>query len=363
MPASLLPCAALTHRAKGPSVILACVVSMLALASCRGKDAPSRGGGEDGPARRQIAFVSVYRDGNAEIYVVNADGSGLRNLTNHPAADESPVWSRDGTRLAFLSNRERDREIFVMNADGSGVTRLIEHPPWGDRLPVNEMEWSPDGTRIAFVPHTLEIYVVHADGSGLRRLTTTPGPHRSPTWSPDGTRIAFVRDTLWHDEGAQEADVMTEIYVVNADGSGLGRLTSPGLVQEPAWSPDGTKLAFVCGEGICVVNADGSGRRDLSTETARDYTCPAWSPDGTRVAFHARIGLGNPQIWVVNADGSGATPLADGRCPAWSPDGTSLAYESCCGADGIWVVDASGPNPPRRSLTDGGTGPSWRPVR
>ena len=140
------------------------------------------------PDGRKLAFVS-RRDGNSEIYVINADGSGQENLTQHPARDSHPSWSRDGRKLAFVSRRDGNSEIYVMNADGSGL-RNVTRAPSNDLRPA----WSPDGRAIAFVKMILwkcprprdktpcnndvyepNLYVVNGDGSGLRRLTNTVG--------------------------------------------------------------------------------------------------------------------------------------------------------------------------------------------
>ena len=142
------------------------------------------------PDGRKIAFVS-RRDGNSEIYVINADGSGQENLTQHPARDSHPSWSRDGRKLAFVSRRDGNSEIYVMNADGSAQENLTRQPA-NDSHP----SWSPDGRKLAFVSRrdgNSDIYVMNADGSGLRNVTRAPSNDLDPAWSPDGRAIAFVR--------------------------------------------------------------------------------------------------------------------------------------------------------------------------
>src|SRR5437879_3770481 len=165
----------------------------------------------------RIAFVSD-RDGNNEIYVMNADGSGVTRLTDNPAADGDPAWSPDGTRMAFTSTRDGNSEIYVMNADGSGVTRLTNdpnqdgHPAWC-------------GTRIAFqsdryLPPFYDIYVMNDDGTGPTRLTiTNAASDEYPAWSPSCAGIAFTVDP----GGNSSIDIM------NADGSNRrGEVTGPG---------------------------------------------------------------------------------------------------------------------------------------
>jgi PKD repeat protein len=167
--------------------------------------------------------------------------------------NREPAWSSDGTRIALVTDRDGNNEIYVMNADGSGAFNLTNAPDSAESAPA----WSPDGSRIAFVTDrdgNDEIYVMNADGSGAFNLTNAPDSAESaPAWSPDRTRIAFVTDRDGNDE----------IYVMNADGSGAFNLSNTGSNEAfPAWSPDGSKLVFLAdGNGlwqIALMNADGS---------------------------------------------------------------------------------------------------------
>src|SRR5438874_3263495 len=210
------------------------------------------------PPSTKIAFWSS-RDGNAEIYVMNADGSGQTRLTNNPAADYGPSWSPDGRRIAFASTRDGYYpDLYTMAPDGSGVTSLTtedDHLQIGDDQP----SWSPDGLRIAFVhkqAHTDNylVYVMNADGSGQTPLHY--GYYNAhPTWSPDGRKIAFASD--------QYAEV--QIVVMNADGSDAVRLTQQNPPSfEPSWSPDGQRIAFgFTNDGIDLINVDGTGQTPL----------------------------------------------------------------------------------------------------
>ncbi len=198
---------------------------------------------------RTIVFVS-FRDGNGEVYAMDADGSSPRNLTQHPAKDVRPAWSPDGRRIAFVRLRDRQSEIYVMNADGSGKRQITR-----SRASDDSPTWAPDGLD-------------------------------SPTWSPDGRRIAFLRPATrrYKMPGRDVIRRGHHLYVVNADGSELRNLTRnwtyPRQVKQTVWSPDGRTIYF----GRYVVRTDGSGARRLPYFPLT----AVWSPDGTRIAFAAK---------------------------------------------------------------------------
>jgi Tol biopolymer transport system component len=163
-----------------------------------------------------------------------------------------------------------------------------------------------------------DLFVMATDGSGLVNLTNDAAPELSPAWSPDGTRIAFVA-----------GDPNAEIYVMNADGSARKRLTNnPGEDNFPAWSPDGSRIAFssdVNGtRDIWVMAADGTGLTNLTHSAGTFDTEPGWSPDGSRIVFQ-RSG----DVWVMDADGSDPVRvMTDGLTPSWSPDASKIAFAS-----------------------------------
>jgi TolB protein len=189
------------------------------------------------PDGKKIVFVyDVLRgtDGNLQIDVMNADGSGRQPLVPHVAFEESPRWSPDGKLVAWVSTRTKNQEIHVIGADGKNERRLT-----GDPAADNNPTWSPDGKRLAFSSGragNFEIYTMAADGGDVRRLTHHPKMDYWPVWSPDGKRIAFTSNR----------DGNYEIYLMNADGSGQRNLTHhPATDNYAAWSADGRRLAFI----------------------------------------------------------------------------------------------------------------------
>jgi len=225
----------------------------------------------------QLAFVNVA-DGNAEIYVTNPTGSGALRLTSNVTSDRQPAWSLDAGKIAFTSDRDGNSEIYVMNADGSNPVRLTNDPAYDA-----EPAWSPDGAKIAFTSDrdgSFEIYVMNADGSNPVRLTNDPSTaNRSADWSPDGTKIAFS-GTSCSSQACSDA-----FFVMNADGSGIRQLACCDA-RDPAWSPDGRKIAFTINASpsprIAVVTADGTNLVELTSGSdpswRRGSTCVPTSP-------------------------------------------------------------------------------------
>jgi WD40 repeat protein len=266
----------------------------------------------DTPSSEQIAFAKEEY-GHWQVFTVAADGTHKTRLTDLPTNQFHPVWSPDGTRIAFdAQSDDGEMQILVMDADGSNVQTLTDGPGW-NYLPA----WSPDGDRLAFVStrdDNDEIYVMNADGSGQQRLTADPEEDLSPSWSPDGTKIGFQSNR----------DGFNQIYVMGTDGSGVARLTDvEGF--DPSWSPDGARIAFASttdgNPEIYSMNSDGSNVIRLTHDPSHDWS-PTWSPDGSMLAFESdrdrEVG-----IYVMNADGTDAHRLLDTSaqacCPAWRP--------------------------------------------
>ncbi len=315
-----------------------------------------------------IAFShdSEYGD----VSIINPDGSGERQLVESlfslmgaiepgirlayqcgqfgsPAA-----WSHDGTQL--LAATFCPGGTFRLNADGSGADVLAAGPG---------AVWSPDGRSIAFglyLPEPpfgcprdgvgpWEIQVIAASGGTARNLTRNAECFfaSAPAWSPDGSRIAFTGSDLSRPQNR------LGIYVIRADGTGQRRLADGA---GPQWSPDGTRIMYASAQPdgvIEVINPDGTG-----WATFVEGANPLWSPDGTKIAYVVGAGA-SATMWVMNLIGSEQRKLVDsGASVDWSPDGTQIVFST--GESGqIFIASADGTG--ARLLTDGCC-PVWQPI-
>jgi TolB protein len=322
---------AATARRTNRTLLLA-ALALFALAWLGSEAARAAFPGENG----RIVFTKQVRDEprSGDVWVMNPDGTGKTRLTCDRRRASGPAWSPDGRRIAFGRGAFPEVDIWAMNAGGSGQALLGDGraPVWSpdgrkiafEKLSVAAREvfvengvvnadgsgriifgdggqpaWSPDGQRIAL--GGIELW--NADGTDPTFLA----PGGAPAWSPNGERIAFGR----HDDG---------IWVVNPDGGDETQLTNaPEPDNQPKWSPDGEKIAFVRGvfpsTELWVMNADGSGQIRLTGGAVLSYV---WSPDGQRIAL-AR----NDDIWVMKRDGSDQTNLTNNsrldRAPDWQP--------------------------------------------
>ena len=248
--------------------------------------------------RPRLGPVDLSSDGTRIIYreqgesrgtwVMEVDGSNARFLEHHSYQD--PVWSPDGTRIAY----GKKGEIWVGDADGTDPRQVLE----GDRH-----VWSPDGTRIGY-RHGGHLWVANSDGTGQLKIAAEGAILLG--WSPDGLRVIYLVPFLATPDRADWG-----IWVVNSDGTGPQRLTD-SRGDYPAWSPDGTRIVYQYGNDVWVANPDGTDRRKI----AEDAFTPGWSPDGTTITYK-RDGA----TWFTDTSGSyhrQVTPKGTGRL-LWTP--------------------------------------------
>jgi Tol biopolymer transport system component len=322
------------------------------------------------PKNGKIAFV----DRTETLNVINPNGSGLRRLAACAAAAKITgcdirgyAWSPNARQLAFLRGHipgaapdVTNLSLYVINANGSGIRRLA-HPRRTSRIADSPVAWSPDGSRIVFVGAD-GLYVIRASTGAQIHLTDSRGD-ADPAWSPSGSTIVFARGN--------------SLYAIEADGSALTKLAAvAGAVGHPDWAPDGTRIVFDGLDEIYAVKADGSQLELLHSggSAGSGPATPSWSPDGRDILFFNN-GF-TAEVWVMKRNGSHARRLYHSPCcvafwhpPIWSPDGKSIAVsaDSCsrdCSfarrAGGIVLMDRNGRH--RRRLSRSESEIAWQPI-
>ncbi len=287
----------------------AALLLLLVPAGCDDATAPR----DPEPPAYDLVFTARSR-GFDELHRVTPGGAATRLFPGATERNASfPAASPDGRRVAYYDERVDD--LWVAHLPSGAHGNLSRTEADLDYMPT----WSPDGSRIAFASlgtGELGLYVVNADGTGLRRLTADPEPatHRdyAPAWSPNGERIAFASDR----------DGTMQIWTMRADGTDLRQVTAGATTRgyEPSWSPDATRLVFrrvsnVGGGGgartdLAIVNADGTGLVELPLAGTEAW--PSWSPDGTRIAFSSNLPTTDTRLYTIAPDGTRLTEIAGG---------------------------------------------------
>jgi TolB protein len=339
-----------THRSRLLVLLAAAGLAGSALGATRGNG--------------RIAYDSA-RNGNVDVFVMEADGSAPVRLTTHSAQDRAPAYSPDGARIAFHSLRNGNADIYLMNADGSGVVRLTSDP-------ANELQptWSPDGTRLAYAKMnatsgTHDIWMIRADGTGAVAIAPHAANDIRPSFSPDGTKIVFQSDR----------DGNSDIFLVpigpaGATGPAVNLTHHAAEDMDPVFTADGSQVIFMSDRvglrtRLFKMYTDGTLQTELPGTEDLDKD-PAMAPDGSFLVFAAQRGTSTDEIWTLDLATGAARRLTLDSFADRSPDWQGLALQTnhpplagagadvtvtCTEAEGAVVdLDGSGSSDPDDNL-------------
>ncbi len=341
-------------RASVICIVSAIICLALGIGSAAGQATPSptfpataQGAASAAPALTDKIMYRSTRTGVSQIFVMNADGTNVQQLT-WGQGSYSSSWSPDGERIAYSSAVGNDAELFIMNADGSNQTQITH-----DKQIVDAVSWSPDGKHIAYssgIGNDVELFVMNADGSNQTQITHNKQFIVTLSWSPDGKHIAF--------ELQDENTDKSQIHIIDADGSHESNLSNNIFDESyPGWTLDGLSILFSSDRGVReqptsydfhldLMNLDGSNFRRFS-----DVKCASdahFSPDGQKVAY-VNICENNREIHLIDTQGEHDVKLTDLTSligsPRWLNDGQHLVFDSeSDGKLNLYLIDTDGSN-------------------
>jgi len=286
------------------------------------------------PDGSKIAFVSV-RDsikvdtvGNfsaRELYIMNPDGSDQISLTNNFKRETGHVWSPNSEKIAFRFGFGLNSDIYVINSIATGLTNLTNNPP-NANIHNSSPAWSPDGSKIAFAStrnNARNIYIMNADGSNLFQLTNDSQFEHSPIWHPDGSKILY----------SSGSGVDVQIFVIDINGTNKKLLAEPGWDYQ--WFPDGSKiLYYAVNVGLMVMDSDGSNQTILTASGGNGVI----SNDGSKIVYSSG------GISIMNSDGTNQSVITNvsfASSFSWSPDDSKIVFDS---GNDIYVINSDGSN-------------------
>ena len=327
-------------------MLLCGVVCVLGMAGCP----------VDKQAQTKILF-HTDRDGDDEIYLIDADGDGVTNLTREPLSNDGAAPLPDGSAIVYNSAPSwQDSSLMLVNPDGTGAVTLVATGGYNW-----DVRFTSDGSRMVFVTEgqpASRLRSVRLDAMDLLDLTDGTSPVWDVAVRPHGQQVAYV----------MQSNGNGEIYVIGVGGGAVTNLTNNAAMDDsPAYSPDGSRIAFVSTRSgirdIYIMDADGSNPVNLSNTAVDAEGDPQFSPDGTKILWTAKSGNMTQRVTVANLDGTGQVALTDNANsqfePAWSPDSKKVAMTI---GDDIWVVNADGTELKNLTNTVGqDSDPTWTP--